>query len=263
MPRFPGRFAIWLTMNKTSCHRQRHMVFKNFGHANVSKTQWTDCVICAVEAPADRAFETEANTSVDVCVSVWRLRATNLQHFVVRLKRKLEIRPWGFGHPSWRFGDDKDTRAVPCSKTPWWHLHNAQGVTRRQPCWARTHNAWLLSWFYLLVGHRSHERTIRHLLCEVATDESRSRVTRETTIEPSGWRMKKPPNSFQWNTTSQHSISVPRVGQNANNMDPRTRSMQVAGPHLRTARGETERERERERVREVRSSTAHSQWTLC
>ena len=48
--------------------------------------------------------------------------------------------------------------------------------------------------------------------------------------------------SFQRNTTSQHIISVPRVGQIANNVDPRTRSMQVAGPHLTTARGEREGE---------------------
>ena len=153
MSRFPWRLTIWLRINKTSSHRQRHMVLKTFdtriSPRQLDTHQWIDYVICAVEASAERVFETEANTSVYVCVSVWRLRATNLQHFVVRLKRRLEIRPCGCCVRILRFCYDKDTRAVPCSKTSWWHLYNAQDHTRRQLCWARTHNACLLSWCYL------------------------------------------------------------------------------------------------------------------
>ena len=105
MPRFPRRLAIWLdheqnVLSSTTTHGVKTFDTR-ISPRQLDTHQWIDCVICAVEAPAERAFETEANTSVDVCVSVWRLRATNLQHFVVRLKRKLEIRPCGCGHPSW------------------------------------------------------------------------------------------------------------------------------------------------------------------
>ena len=70
LPKEAGYLAHHKT--KTSSHRQRHMVLKTFdtriSPRQLDTHQRIDYVICAVEAPAERAFETEANTNVDVCV---------------------------------------------------------------------------------------------------------------------------------------------------------------------------------------------------